>query len=89
MIWWFPRVRALFLATDVLIISFDPLCSRFTIAGREVSGKGVEDREKAGEGDGEGEGEGLVAELPEVERLRIEVSYRGFPRGGILECCCC
>eukprot|EP00903_Cladosiphon_okamuranus_P018798 g17292.t2 len=43
--------------------------------GDEVSGEGVEVREEAGESECEGQGgEGLVTELPELERLRIEVS---------------
>lgn len=58
--------------TDLLMTFLRLLCWRFTIAGAAVSGEGVEGREKA-EGDS-GEGEGLVADLPEVERLRIEVT---------------
>lgn len=60
----------------LLIILFRLPCSRLTIAGAAVSGEEGEERRKA-EGNS-GEGGELVADLPEVERLRIEVSRRSF-----------
>lgn len=77
----------------LLIILFRLPCSRLTIAGAAVGGEEGEERRKA-EGDS-GEGGELVADLPEVERLRIEVSRRSFSWRCIilskisLRCCSC